>query len=204
MKSNIVQKTKEKYLEYEQRHTNILNGAIRVFNRMGYKGATTAAIAEEVGISEITIYKHFENKKALFLACFQSIVDELMTLYRQVYRENIDNEVGYLKGVQQVFLDFMEHNPDKSMIFYHTYGDKNDPEIGFAINDFLDRGNEAIIRALSTARRKGQVKSKLDDRQLGVLLPGIYFSLPYLKDHLDSKEFADVTRCLTDILLGLD
>jgi AcrR family transcriptional regulator len=205
VKSNIVQKTKEKYLEYEERHTKIINGALRIFNQQGYKRTTTAAIAKEVGISEYTIYEHFENKKSLFLACFQSVVNDLMTLYRKVYKENIDNELGYIKGTQKAFLDFMEHNPDKSMIFYHMYGDKDDPEIGFAINDYLDRSIEVIKRALSNARKKGHIKSKIDDHSLAVLFLGMYFSLPYLKDHLNlaPKEFANLTVSMTDSLFGL-
>jgi AcrR family transcriptional regulator len=204
MKSNIVQKTKERYVEYELRHSKILSGALRVFNRVGYKGATTAAIAKEVGISEPVLYQHFENKKALFLACFQFIVDQLMPRYRQVYKDNIDNELGYLKGVQQAFLDFMDHNPDMSMVFYHTYSDKDDAEIGFAVKDFTDRSIEAIKRALTTARKKKQIKSKMNDRTLAVLLLSIYFILPYLQDNLSSKECTTATSYLNDILLGLD
>ena len=120
MDLNIVEKSKEKYLEYVQRHNNILEAAFHIFNDRGYKAATTAAIANEAGISEHTLYQHFKNKKNLFLSCLRSILEELMAGYRQVYMENKDNPLGYLKGVESFYLDFFLNNPHKSMFFFHT------------------------------------------------------------------------------------
>jgi len=96
MNKNVVEKSRERYLEHEKRHHDILNAAIQLFNAKGYTVATTAEIAREAGISEPTMYKHFENKKDLFLACFGSIADELLSAYRDVYRKNLDDELGYI------------------------------------------------------------------------------------------------------------
>ena len=82
---NIVEKSREKYLEYEKRHQHILDAAIRIFNSKGYQSATTAEIAREAGISEPTMYKHYPSKKDLFLSCARSIEEELQRQYRTVY-----------------------------------------------------------------------------------------------------------------------
>ena len=62
---NIVDKSREKLLLYENRHQTILDNSIRIFNSRGYKAATTAMIARESNISEPTLYKHFKNKKTV-------------------------------------------------------------------------------------------------------------------------------------------
>ncbi len=52
-------------------------GAARVlFAEKGYDGATTGAIAGRAGVAEGTIYRHFQSKKDLFIACLEPAVEE--------------------------------------------------------------------------------------------------------------------------------
>ncbi len=51
----------------ETKRCAILEGAQRVFLRDGYERATIQKIADEAGVSTRTIYKHFDNKEALFI-----------------------------------------------------------------------------------------------------------------------------------------
>jgi AcrR family transcriptional regulator len=47
----------------------VLDAACRVFVRSSYRGATTAEIAREAGITEPILYRHFPSKRDLYLAC---------------------------------------------------------------------------------------------------------------------------------------
>ena len=80
--SNIVEKTKEKLVEYEKRHQAILNAAMRLFNAKGYAATTTASIAKEAGVTEKTMYRHFKNKEVLFGACVSSITEDIAALWQ--------------------------------------------------------------------------------------------------------------------------
>jgi AcrR family transcriptional regulator len=44
----------------------ILDTALRLFSKEGYLGATTREIAREAGIAEVTLFRHFASKEALF------------------------------------------------------------------------------------------------------------------------------------------
>jgi AcrR family transcriptional regulator len=44
----------------------ILQAAVEVFSAQGYTGATTRAIAEAAGVSELTLFRHFGSKENLF------------------------------------------------------------------------------------------------------------------------------------------
>lgn len=52
----------------------ILAAALKLFAEKGYEGATTKEIAREAGYAEGTIYRHFQDKKDLFLACIEPAV----------------------------------------------------------------------------------------------------------------------------------
>jgi AcrR family transcriptional regulator len=58
-----------KRLRADERRQAVLDTACGVFMRSSYRGATTAEIAREAGISEPILYRHFGSKRDLYLAC---------------------------------------------------------------------------------------------------------------------------------------
>jgi AcrR family transcriptional regulator len=68
-----------------ERRQAVLDAACRVFFSSSYRGATTAEIAREAGISEPILYRHFGSKRDLYLACldeawrgFRAFADEAL------------------------------------------------------------------------------------------------------------------------------
>jgi AcrR family transcriptional regulator len=44
----------------------ILEAALKLFSQKGFLGATTREIARETGVAEVTLFRHFPTKEALF------------------------------------------------------------------------------------------------------------------------------------------
>lgn len=59
----------------EQKNTSerIIEAFIELFRDFGYKGATTRAVAERAGVNEVTIFRHFGNKKGIMDAALESV-----------------------------------------------------------------------------------------------------------------------------------
>jgi len=74
-----------KRLTAEARRQAVLDTACRVFSRSSYRGATTAEIAREAGISEPILYRHFGSKRDLYLAC----LDEAWRSFRAICEDAI-------------------------------------------------------------------------------------------------------------------
>ena len=189
MGRNIVDKTRERYLEYEKRHQEILDAAVKLFNAKGYSGAKTLDIAREAGISEPTMYKHFENKKALFLACFRSIIEELFAEYRELYKKHRDDEVGYLRGVFNIYVDFIAQHPDKSMLMVHMLSYWDDEEFKAVYRELMERSIDSIARVIDSAINKGLLDSRADSRFLASLFIGNYFLVIAVKDFIPPEQF---------------
>ncbi len=51
-----------------RRREQLLDTAVNLFATRGYGGATTAELAKAAGVTEPIIYRHFDSKKALFIA----------------------------------------------------------------------------------------------------------------------------------------
>ncbi len=77
-----------KRLSAEVRRQAVLDTACRVFSRSSYRGATTAEIAREAGISEPILYRHFGSKRDLYLAC----IDEAWGSFRAVAAKAIADD----------------------------------------------------------------------------------------------------------------
>lgn len=52
----------------EERRAVIMQAAIRLFSERGFRGTTTRALAEAVGVSEPVLYEHFKSKRDLYEA----------------------------------------------------------------------------------------------------------------------------------------
>ncbi len=57
----------------EDTRQRIIQAATQLFSEVGYSLATTRLIAEAAGVNEVTLFRHFGNKKALLMACVEAI-----------------------------------------------------------------------------------------------------------------------------------
>ena len=80
----VTAQTKQR-LPAEARRQAVLDAACTFFSRSSYRGATTAEIAREAGISEPILYRHFGSKRDLYLAC----LDEAWRSFRGVAEKAI-------------------------------------------------------------------------------------------------------------------
>jgi AcrR family transcriptional regulator len=65
-----------KRLTREQRETQILEAATKIFASKGFRAATTKEIATQAGVSEGTIYNYFDSKYDLLIAMSQRLALE--------------------------------------------------------------------------------------------------------------------------------
>ncbi|MGB3137973.1 MAG: helix-turn-helix domain-containing protein [Nodosilinea sp.] len=59
--------------------TKILQAALKLFARQGYGGTTTRELAKVAGVAEGTLFRHFENKKAILVAVASQGWVEILT-----------------------------------------------------------------------------------------------------------------------------
>ncbi len=75
----------------------IKKAAIKLFAAKGFDGTTTRELAEAAGVAEGTLFRHFENKKAILIeVATQGWIDILTDLLTEL------SEMGSYKAVAQV------------------------------------------------------------------------------------------------------
>lgn len=75
---------KDSRASYQARRTEISQAAVRVFNRLGYTGASLSAVAAELGIDRATLYYYFASKEQLFDEIIRSVLEDNASLARRI------------------------------------------------------------------------------------------------------------------------
>lgn len=98
-------------LSGEERRQKIIEAAIDLFSRRGFRGTTTHEIAEAAGISEAMIFKHFATKQNLYSAIIEvkSETEELLASAAKAAQEKDDPAV--LRAVGLKMLEQTERDP---------------------------------------------------------------------------------------------
>jgi AcrR family transcriptional regulator len=97
-------------LKGAQRRQVIIEAALTLFARNGFRGTTTKEIAQAAGCSEATIFKHFATKDELYCAILETKagIEETLAQARQVAARKDD--AGVFRAVGLKGLTQMEHD----------------------------------------------------------------------------------------------
>lgn len=75
-------------LPAEERKAAVLECACGIFSTGSYRGTTTAEIARQAGVTEPVLYRHFDSKRALYLA----VLEESWGRLRAMWQQAVDDE----------------------------------------------------------------------------------------------------------------
>lgn len=73
-----------------ERRADLLSCACRTFADGSYRGTTTAEIARAAGVTEPILYRHFDSKRDLYLACLEESWTAVRTLWEDALADEPD------------------------------------------------------------------------------------------------------------------
>jgi AcrR family transcriptional regulator len=127
----------QKRLPGAERRELILQAAAELFGQRGYAGTTLDEIAVASGVTKPILYRHFDSKKALYLALLERHRDDLPRFFERVPADlAFDQRV---EAILETWFDYVtEHGYAWRMIFRDSGGDAE-------IHEFR-RGNQERAR----------------------------------------------------------
>ena len=91
-------------LTAEERRAAVLDCACGIFSKGSYRGTTTAEIARQAGVTEPILYRHFESKRDLYLACLENAWDSCQAMWEAAVDEEPDPAL-WLTAMGQAYLE---------------------------------------------------------------------------------------------------
>jgi AcrR family transcriptional regulator len=155
----------------EETRNKILEAAIDLFADKGFYATTTMKIAQKAGVNEVTLFRHFKNKNALF----QEVLNEITRLgfdADTVKYFQIEPEDAIRLGVHTTFQLF-EHNPRalRILVLSLLHGVE-----GFEEN-YVKNHKQVAIDFIAEAFRKLQEQGKITSKESPVILAHMLLSL---------------------------
>jgi TetR/AcrR family transcriptional regulator of autoinduction and epiphytic fitness len=161
----------------ESKRENIVSAAIEEFREQGFLGANMSRIAKRAEVSSRTLYKHFENKDALFEAISEIMIERNWRMDPVAY----DPDLDFAEQLQDALWRYIRVITDETAIGL------NRMVLSELIRD-LDRSRQffsesethdyPITRLISEAMDAGVIR-KADPgfatNQLLMLIKGFYF-----------------------------
>jgi len=98
---------KRQRLSQEVRRAEVIDAALIEFGRRGYDGASTGSIARRAGVKQPYIYALFEDKRDLFLSCFESLNSRMLERFREV-AVAADSPDDRLRAMGNAYLELLE------------------------------------------------------------------------------------------------
>jgi AcrR family transcriptional regulator len=179
------------------RREQLLNVALVAFAAQGFRGASLAAIAQEVGISEPGLLHHFPSKKDLLLGVLEYHENRVTTLVDEVAGSG-----GTFADQLRAIARAHEADPAFIRLFTVLAAESVDPE--HPAHDWFVARYRRVRSRLSdeTAReqRAGRIRTEIDPDDFARLLIAVLdgLELQFLLEHADEGISSPL-----DLLLGL-
>jgi len=174
----------------ERRKGQIIAAAKEVFAQNGYRRTTIEEIADVLGVGKGTLYRYFDDKKALFLAVFEEGMVRLMQTVRaevdgvedprgkiaaavRTYFKFFDDDRELIEIVMQVRSEFKDDYQREYLAMYSDYivriqqNLRRGIELGIFREMDVERSAEAVSAALQGVLQSFYVRrpnEKLVDR----------------------------------------
>ncbi len=180
-----------------RRRTEIIVAALMLYTERGYYRTSVRDIARETGISVPTFYKHFTNKRDLFVAVIEYVIDK----FRKEYREALEGTEDWFMMANILIESFHDNYPLIGEVL-------NQLRAGVAANDPWAKERLRKIYADLTADfplyiRKaihGGFMREFDEELLAYIIINLA-EATYQRVSFDDKyEFEDIAEAILDLM----
>jgi TetR/AcrR family transcriptional regulator len=151
-------------LPASERRAAVLDTACRVFARCSYRGATTAEIAREAGVTEPILYRHFDSKQALYLACIESAWQRVRTAWEEAVAAEPDAQ-AWTQAMANAFFEFKEQRSAVASLWMQALTESGEePEVRKYLRRHLREVHEFVAGVLRRCQAAGAVPEDRDPR----------------------------------------
>ena len=98
------------------KYHRILEAAVKVFARHGFRQSTVAQIAKEAGVADGTIYLYFKNKDDILVQFFSSKAKQVFDCFRAEVGRGASS-AEKLRNLVRVHLGEFQRDPDMAVVY---------------------------------------------------------------------------------------
>ena len=145
-----------------ERRADVLECACRVFSNGSYRGTTTAEIAREAGVTEPILYRHFDSKRDLYIACLEESWARVRVLWEETVAGEPDPSL-WLGAMGRAFLESAAHRPLMSNLWVQALAEASeDDEIRAYLHSHLTEVHDFAADVIRRSQAAGGIPADRD------------------------------------------
>ncbi|HUW50487.1 MAG TPA: TetR/AcrR family transcriptional regulator [Sulfuricella sp.] len=156
----------------EERQDEIIRVAIGLAAKIGVESVTTQNMADEMGLTQGAIFRHFPTKDDIWLAAVNWIRDRLMSVLAEAASRS-DNPLESLENMFFAHVSFIDKHPAIPRIVFSDYLLRRDLRLKLLIQEIITDYEANISGLLTRAKASGLVRSDLDEASAATLFIGM-------------------------------
>ena len=138
----------------------IIDAAQAIFARDGFVGTKMQEIAARVGIQRPSLFYHFKNKEALFVAVHEQVFGRIERLFRESLAPDGDAFIQ-LDRLSRAVLAVMAEEPDFAAMVARTAVDRHPAAVAI-VRNYLQPLVELSVAFVRTRQRQGIFRTDID------------------------------------------
>ncbi|WP_212911713.1 TetR/AcrR family transcriptional regulator [Streptomyces sp. TS71-3] len=160
------------------RERQMLDAAVQIFGRRGYRAASMDEIAELAGVSKPLVYLYLNSKESLFTACIRREAEALSAAVREGVDLSLPADRRLWEGLRAFFTHTAEHPDGWAILHRHarTRGEPSAAEVE-ALRAEITAFVAELIRAAAREAHGGPGPSVREMEGLAQALVGAAESL---------------------------
>ncbi|MCS0602858.1 TetR/AcrR family transcriptional regulator [Streptomyces sp. LP11] len=158
---------KTKRMPRAVRERQMLDAAVRIFGRRGYRAASMDEIAELAGVSKPLVYLYLNSKEDLFTACLRREATALTRAVREGVRPDLPADRQLWEGLRAFFAHTAEHPDGWSVLRSQarTHGEPFAAEVAAMREEIV----AFVTRLIAVAAREAHRDPDLPEREVAGL-----------------------------------
>lgn len=171
----------------------ILNAAIVLFSQKGYTAVTTKEIAKKAGVSEMTLFRHFENKHNLFERSFDKFIflPKWLALFESLEWDLERDLTKICASYQEVLYK------NRELILMHIKNEESNPHFEAIIFKFPNEFKKLLSNYFAEMRNKGFIGENPETLAISFLT--VNFGLFFTSLTMNKLTFeTDIQTCMTN------
>jgi AcrR family transcriptional regulator len=149
-------------LPAEERRAALLETACAAFSEGSYRGTTTADIARAAGVTEPILYRHFESKRDLFLACLEETWAGVRTMWDEAIAATPDPGLWFAE-MGRSFIQSEVERPLISNLWVQALAEGiEDTVIGAYMKEHMREVHAYVVRVGKRAQAEGAINAERD------------------------------------------
>jgi len=154
-----------------ERQQDIVQAVLSLIAELGIQGVTMARIAEQVGLTEAALYRHFKGKLAIVGATIDTAFDELLGALES--SESGESILERIREALTAHLGFIERRPGMARILFSDEVHFNSEELKQKLASRGEEVAQRIAGMLNKGMSTGELDENLDVQSAVVMYRGI-------------------------------